>query len=83
MGCLCLWLRLVGSGLELVKVGELLPVVVLVLVGVVVVGAHDVVGHAGGRLLRPRSSEVGERGHSGAGHTDARQNGRGGGGGGG
>lgn len=55
--CLCLWLRLVGAGLEFVKVGQLLPVVVLVLVGVVVVGAHNVVGDAGGRLLRPRGSE--------------------------
>lgn len=58
---LCLWLRLVGAGLELVEVRQLLPVVVLVLVGVVVVGAHNVVGHAGRSLLRPRGSEVVER----------------------
>lgn len=56
--CLCLWLRLVGADLELVEVRQLLPVVVLVLVGVVVVGAHDVVCDAGGRLLRPGGSEV-------------------------
>lgn len=65
--CLCLWLRLVGAGLQLVEVRQLLPVVVLVLVGVVVVGAHDVVGDAGGRLLRPRGSEGAEPGGQSAG----------------
>lgn len=62
--CLCLRLRLVGADLELVEVRQLLPVVVLVLVGVVVVGAHNVVGDAGGRLLRPGGSEEVERGVS-------------------
>lgn len=57
---MCLWLRLVGAGLELVEVRQLLPVVVLVLVRVVVVGAHNVVGHAGRRLLRSCGSEVGK-----------------------
>lgn len=56
VGCLCLWL--VGTGLKLVKVRQLFSVVVLVLIGVVVVGAHNVIGYAGRRLLRPRSSEV-------------------------
>lgn len=58
VGCLCLWLRLVGTGLKLVKVGQLFSVVVLVLIGVVVVGAYNVIGYTGRRLLRPRGSEV-------------------------
>lgn len=58
MGHLCL--RFVRARLEFVKVRQLFPVVVLVLVGVVMVGAHDVIGHTGVRLLWPRDSE--ERG---------------------
>lgn len=59
--CLCLWLGFVGPGLELVKVRQLFPVVVLVLVGVVMVGAHNVISYVGLRLLRPWGSEL-ERG---------------------
>lgn len=55
MGHLCL--RFVRARLEFVKVRQLFPVVVLVLVGVVMVGAHDVISHAGVRLLWPRNSE--------------------------
>lgn len=65
VSCLCLWLRLAGARLQLIEVGQLLPVVVLVLVGVVVVGAHDVVGDAGGRLLRPRGPVGAEQGGGG------------------
>lgn len=61
VSCLCLWLGLVGTGLELVKVRQLFPVVVLVLIGVVMVGAHNVISYVGLRLLRPRGSEL-ERG---------------------
>lgn len=57
MGHLCL--RFVRARLEFVEVRQLFPVVVLVLVGVVMVGAHDVIGHAGVRLLWPRNSEEG------------------------
>lgn len=53
-----MWLGFVGTGLELVKVRQLFPVVVLVLIGVVMVGAHDVIGYVGLRLLGPRGSEV-------------------------
>lgn len=57
MGHLCL--RFVWARLEFVEVRQLFPVVVLVLVGVVMVGAHDVIGHTGVRLLWPRNSEEG------------------------
>lgn len=55
VGHLCLWFA--GAGLEFVKVGQLFPVVVLVLIGVVMVGTHDLLGPTGVRLLRPRHSE--------------------------
>lgn len=61
VSCLCLWLRFVGTSLELVEVRQLFPVVVLVFIGIVMVGAHNVVGDVGLRLLRPWGSEV-ERG---------------------
>lgn len=59
VGHLCLWF--VGTRLEFVEVGQLFPVVVLVLVRVVMVGAHDVLGHAGVRLLWPRHPEEPDR----------------------
>lgn len=55
VGHLCL--RFVRARLEFVKVRQLFPVVVLVLVGVVMVGSYDVISHAGVRLLWPRNSE--------------------------
>lgn len=58
VGCLCLWLGFVGTGLELVKVRQLFPVVVLVLIGVVMVGAHNVISYVGLRLLRTWGSEL-------------------------
>lgn len=58
VSCLCLWLGFVGTGLEPVKVRKLLPVVVLVLIRVVMVGAHDVISGLGLRLLRTWGSET-------------------------
>lgn len=55
VGHLCL--RFGRARLEFVKVRQLFPVVVLVLVGVVVVGAHDVISHTVVRLLWPRNPE--------------------------
>lgn len=60
VGHLCL--RFVRTRLEFVEVRQLFPVVVLVLVGVVMVGAHDVISHTGVRLLWPRHSEGREAG---------------------
>lgn len=58
VGCLCLWLWFVGTSLELVKVRELFPVVVLVLIWVVVVGAYNVISYIRRRLLRPWCSVI-------------------------
>lgn len=55
MGHLCLWF--VRTRLEFVKVGQLFPVVVLVLIRVVMVRTHDVISRTGVRLLWPRDSE--------------------------
>lgn len=55
---LCLWLWFVGTGLELVKVRQLFPVVVLVLIRIIMVGAHNVISCLGLRLLRPWGSGV-------------------------
>lgn len=56
VGCLYLWLGFVGTSLELIKVRQLFPVVVLVLIRIVMVGAHDVISYLGLRLLRPWGS---------------------------
>lgn len=53
---MCLWLGFVRTSLELVKVRQLFPVVVLVLIRVIMVGAHNVISYTGLRLLRPRGS---------------------------
>lgn len=56
VSCLCLWLGFVRTSLELVKVRQLFPVVVLVLIRVIMVGAHNVISYTGLRLLRCRGS---------------------------
>lgn len=57
VGYLCLWLRFAGTSLELVKVRQLFPVVVLIFIRIIMVGAHNVISYIGLRLLRPWDSE--------------------------
>jgi len=47
-----LWLGFAGTSLKSVKVRQLFPVVILVLVRIVMVGAHNVIRYLGLRHLR-------------------------------